>query len=154
MIDQAARRRLAEGIRHLANGRITNDEFEDQYGRAAAASSDPAVRALFWQGAWMLYSDFTTTRYAGSQRLPRDTRKHIVRWILFLQSSLPYEWPLPAWWQNLAWAPVHLLTLGFSARLRARQFRRSGEFSVWPFRRWTDYRAALRRPVYLRGPSP
>jgi hypothetical protein len=52
VIDQAARRRLAEGVRHLANGRITNDEFEDQYGRAAAASTDPGVRAVFWQGAW------------------------------------------------------------------------------------------------------
>ncbi|HEX3837719.1 MAG TPA: hypothetical protein VHW25_12210 [Steroidobacteraceae bacterium] len=154
MIDRVARRRLAQGIRHLANGRITNDEFEDQYGHAAATSTDPGVRGVFWQGAWLLYSDFTTTRYAGAHRLPRDTRRHIARWIVFLRSPLPYEWPLQSWWRNLLWLPAHLLTLGFSARLRARKWRRSGEYSVWPFRRWHDYRAALRLPSDLRGRQP
>ncbi len=117
----------------------------------AAASVDPGVRAVFWQGAWLLYSDFTTTRYRGSHRLPRDTRRHIARWLMFLRSSLPYEWPLASWRANLVWLPAHLLTLGLSARLRARKWRQSGDYCVWPFRRWSDYRAALRQPVYLRG---
>jgi len=151
VIDQSARQRLAEGIRHLASGRITNDEFEERYGRPAAACADPGVRAVFWQGAWLLYSDFTTTRYSGNQRLPRDARRHIARWVMFLRSSLPYEWPLASWWENLAWLPAHVVTLGFSARLRARSWRRGGDYSVWPFRRSSDYRAALRHPVYLRG---
>jgi len=149
MIDFAARRRLATGVRHLAIGRITNDEFEDLYAREAARSLDSAVRAVFWQGAWLLYSDFQQTRYAGRNRLPKDTRRHIARWILFLRTPLPYEWPLESWWQGLAWVPVHLVTLGFSARLRSKRWRASGEFAVWPFRRWTDYRAALRRSGFL-----
>jgi hypothetical protein len=151
MINQQDRERLAEGLRHLANGRITNDEFEDQYGRSAAGSRDGGVRAVFWQGAWLLYSDFEERRFAGPRRLPRDSRRHIARWIMFLRSSRPYEWPLQRWWAKLAWLPVDLATLGFSARIRARRWRASGEYSVWPFRRWADYRAALRIPPYLRG---
>ena len=58
MIDSEARRHLAIGVRHLAIGRITNDEFEGLYAHDAGRSRDPAVRAVFWQGAWLLYSDF------------------------------------------------------------------------------------------------
>jgi hypothetical protein len=153
MIDYEARRRLAIGVRQLAIGRITNDEFEGLYAHDAARSCDPAVRAVFWQGAWLLYSDFQQIRYTGRNRLPKDTRRHIARWILFLRSQLPYEWPLERWWQRLAWVPVHVVTLGLSARLRNKRWQASGEFAVWPFRRWTDYRAALRRLPYLANSS-
>ena len=115
MINQQDRERLAEGLRHLANGRITNDEFEDQYGRSAAGSRDGGVRAVFWQGAWLLYSDFEERRFAGPRRLPRDSRRHIVRWIMFLRSSRPYEWPLQRWWAKLAWLPVDTLRRWASA---------------------------------------
>jgi hypothetical protein len=153
MIESEARRRLAIGVRHLAIGRITNGEFEGQYARDAARSRDSAVRAVFWQGAWLLYSDFQQIRYAGRNRLPKDTRRHIARWILFLRTQLPYVWPLEGWWQRLAWVPIHLVTLGFSARLRNKRWQASGEFAVWPFRRLTDYRAALRRSPYLANTS-
>ncbi|HEV2704150.1 MAG TPA: hypothetical protein VGV09_21175 [Steroidobacteraceae bacterium] len=149
-VDPAARRSLAEGLRHLATGWITNDEFEDRYARAAAGSRDKGVRAVFWQGAWLLYSDFGTERFTDQDRLPRASRRHIARWILFLKSTLPYEWPLDPWWVKLAWVPVHLVTLGTSARLRAGKWRRRGEYPVWPFYRWQDYRVAIRHPVYLR----
>jgi len=151
MIDRQARSQLVEGLRHLGNGRITSGEFEGRYGQAAIRCVDPGVRAVFWRGAWMLYSDFAETRFAGPRRLPRETRRHIARWIMFLKADRPYEWPLPNWWTSLAWLPVHLGTLGFSARFRARRWRASGEFAVWPFLKWSDYRAALRTPVYLRG---
>ncbi len=74
VIDQAARRRLAEGVRHLANGRITNDEFEDQYGCAIARSNDPDVRAVFWQGAWGDVSKLTLfdTRFPPRQKPTTD----------------------------------------------------------------------------------
>lgn len=150
MINRKDRDHLAEGLRHLANGRITNDEFEDEYG-ASATSPDDGVRAVFWQGAWMLYSDFQPMRFTGRRRLPRETRRHIARWIMFLNTTRPYEWPLLRWWTNLAWLPVHVATLGFSARFQARRWRASGEFAVWPFRRWADCRADLRTPRYLYG---
>jgi hypothetical protein len=83
VIDQAARRRLAEGVRHLANGRITNDEFEDhQYGRAAAASTDPGVRAVFWQGALVVGTQsahvtvLAAARHALLKRVGWDVEQH------------------------------------------------------------------------------
>jgi hypothetical protein len=87
----------------------------------------------------------------GAYRLDRKTRRDVARCILFLRSMRPYEWPAPSRWYDLVWLPVHLATLGLSSRLQRNRWRSSGEFSVWPFRRWTDYRAALRLPVYLQG---
>jgi len=46
--------------------------------------------------------------------------------------------------------PLHIVTLGMTARIQNRRWRASGEYSVWPFRRRRDYRAALREPVYLK----
>src|SRR6266516_3898150 len=59
MIDRNARNRLAEGIRHLAAGTITNDGFEE---RALSSSTDPAVHAVFFGGPWFLYHDLMRYR--------------------------------------------------------------------------------------------
>lgn len=153
VIDLSSRRHLAEGLRHLAAGRITNQDFERRYARSAMRSKDPGVRHIY-ETAWHLYSDFETYRLIGDHRLDRKTRREVARCILFLRSMRPYEWPAPSRWNELAWLPVHLVTLGLSSRLQRNRWCKSGEFSVWPFRRWTDYRAALRVPVYLRGQRP
>ena len=97
-----------------------------------------------------LYSDFETYRLTDAHRLDRKTRREVARCILFLRSMRPDEWPAPSCWYELAWLRVHLVTLGMSSRMQRNRWRRGGEFSVWPFRRWTDYRAALRLPVYLQ----
>lgn len=149
-IDPPSRRHLAEGLRHLAIGRITNEDFERRYARSALRSKDLGVRHIY-EAAWHLYNDLETYRLTGAHRLDRKTRRDVARCILFLRSMRPYEWPAPSRWYDLAWLPVHLATLGLSSRLQRNRWRRSGEFSVWPFRRWTDYRAALRLPVYLQG---
>jgi hypothetical protein len=151
VIDRAARQQLAEGLRHLVAGQITNDEFEDRFGRPVLRSKDAVVREIFWSGAWMLYSDLEQYRLRGSRALPRSTRREIARWILFLRSDLPYSWPLRSGTSAFAWVPIHLLTLGASAAIRRRRWRRSGESMVWPFRSWGDYRAALRTCGYLAG---
>ena len=55
MIDRDRRNRLAECIRHLAAGVLTNLEFED---RAESHSADSAIQAVFWGGPWLLYDDY------------------------------------------------------------------------------------------------
>jgi len=141
---------LAVGLRHLAIGRITNKDFERCYARSAMRSKDHGVRDIY-EAAWHLYSDLETCRLTGARRLDRKTRRDAARCILFLRSMRPYEWPVLSRWRALAWLPVHTVTLGLSSRVQRNRWRRGGEFSVWPFRRWTDYRAALRFPVYLQG---
>jgi hypothetical protein len=48
MMDPQDRRRLAEAMRHLADGLLTNDEFEE---RGLFRSEDDAVREIQW-AAW------------------------------------------------------------------------------------------------------
>ncbi len=52
MVDRASRHRLAELLRQLVAGRITNDEFED---RVPRDSPDPGIEAVLGDGAWFLY---------------------------------------------------------------------------------------------------
>ena len=56
VIDPSSRRHLAAGLRHLAAGRITNQDFERCYARSAMRSKDPGVRDVY-EAAWHLYSD-------------------------------------------------------------------------------------------------
>lgn len=168
-----ARRRAAELLRQFASGRLTNDEFED----ALPDFDDQAIRRMF-RFAWGLYDDLSIHRLRGKYRLSRLDRREVARWVLFLRSGLPYEWPKGArrlgrmqqeiiegrdirWWQ-----PDHTVLEGlpFFGR-RARALREPDEQSfeerlkrriiiddrIWPFRRMADYKAALRNPPYLAG---
>ena len=150
MIDRSARRAFAQALRYLAIGRITNREFERRV-KPILPSRDMAIRTLYWSGAWQLYSDFREMRLAGRHALPRAARRDIARWILFLRTPRPFEWPDDRPWVVLAWAPVHIMTFGASAKIRSLRYRRPGDFSVWPFLRRQDYQMALQRPVYLAG---
>ncbi len=149
MIDRAARDRFAEALRHLVSGQITNDEFED---RLLLRSNDPAVKAVFWNAAWLLYDDLKEYRLVGRYRLPRETRRATARWILFLKSDLPYEWTRGLWLFRFPGYVVNLVTLGIAGAIAARRVKRSGDFEVWPFKRRADYEAALRLPTCLAGP--
>jgi hypothetical protein len=151
MIDRAGRDRLAECIHQLAAGVVTNHEFED---KGEFKSSDDAIRAVFWGGPWLLYDDFRNYRLRGKYRLTPAVRKEVARWVLFLKSDLPYEWPMsqPGILSVLR-AVANLMTLGLIARRAQRKFERFGDITVWPFLRRADYEAALRRPPYLNGPS-
>ena len=70
---------------------------------------------------------------------------------MFLKSQRQYEWPIIPRWRKLIDVSLALLSFGMTARFRRIRWARSGEVSVWPFSRWSDYRAALRSPVYLAG---
>lgn len=152
MIDRIARDRLAEAVRHLAAGTMTNVEFEE---RALSASADPAVHAVFLGGPWFLYHDLMSYRLKGAYRLSPAVRREAARWVLFLKSDLAYEWPVSRRGLvcSLAWVVLNLLTAGFLARSAQRRFAQSGDVAVWPFVRRSDYEAALTGPPYLAKPS-
>src|SRR5690242_5306894 len=89
MIDAPSRRNLAEALRHLASGQISNDEYEE---RTAFQSSDRAVPEI-WSAAWTLYSDLRTHRSTGKDALTGESKEAVARCILFLHSDLSWEWP-------------------------------------------------------------
>lgn len=150
MVDRDARDKMVLLLRRLVTGRITNDELEDQQ---PSSRTDPAVSAIFYRGAWGLYSDLHEHRLAGRHRLPRETRREVARFILFLKSDYEYEWAFPRLWQDLLWSAAGLLTLGLAGRLYWRRMGRQGPVRVWPFLRQEDFERAVRSPCYLAGPS-
>jgi len=145
MIDYPSRTRFSELIRGLVAGRLTNDEFED----AIPQSLDVAIHEVYFTGLWGIYSDLHEHRLTGKDAVPRESKPHIARCILFLKSGLPYEWPrlgrLPFFLLLIA----ALLTLGIANLIYRNWFSRQGDIAVWPFIRQSDYNAALTDPPYL-----
>ena len=148
MIDRDARNRLAEGIRHLAMGLITNFELEEE---AWSDSADPAVHAVFLGGPWYLCHDLVRYRLSGKNKLCPAVRRDAARWVLFLKTDLPYEWPVErrGFVGACGLVSLSLLSLGFLARKAQRQFAGRGDMTVWPFIRRSDFEATLTRPSYL-----
>jgi hypothetical protein len=144
-IDITSRRAAASLLRQFASGRLTNDEFEDRW----PDSPDPALCAVR-EAAWFLYSDLRAYRLDGANRLPFAVRRQVARWVLFLHSDLPYEWPVATRTEKLVRSIAGLLTMSVATRLwkTARQVAEDAE--VWPFFRRVDYRRALRVPRLLR----
>lgn len=143
MIGRDARDILAENIRHLVSGVISNDEFED---RVPWKSIDPAVREITLGGPWHLYSDIHAYRLKDEYRVSDAQQTEAARWILFLKSELPYEWPQANRFVDLLWGPLIVLTLGYISRLRRHTFAKHGDISVWPFLRVADFERATASP--------
>ena len=150
MVDRASRRQLAELLRHFVVGHITNDEFET---RSPRRSDDPAVRQVLNEGAWFLYDDLNEHRLTGRYKLSPREQENVARWVLFLERDLEYEWPVLPFGVRLALMPVNLVTFGLTGRLVRRYASRGGCAEIWPFRRRSDYEAALKEPLYLKGPD-
>lgn len=123
MIDRKARDKYAQAIRALVAGMITNDEFEDER-LPALDTADPAISAI---------------------------KSHVARWVLFLKTDVPYEWPELSGKRFFALALANVLTFGYANRFYEDWFKQQGEADVWPFVRYADYAAALECPVYLAG---
>ena len=151
-IDRAGRDRLAECIHQLAAGMVSNREFER---KAEFASADDAIRGVFFGGPWVLYDDLRIYRLRGRDRLDPRVRRDAARWVLFLKTDLPYEWPATPFGLlgGIVYVLANVLTLGRVGRRARRQFARHGDIAVWPFVRRADYEAALSRPPYLNGPT-
>jgi hypothetical protein len=152
MVDRNARDALAESLRHLASGSITNDEFERQVPRH---SVDPAVSSIV-DASWFLYSDLSTYRLRGHNRLPSASRRRVARAILFLKSELPYEWsyPNPTVLVRVLYLLANIGTLGAIAALQARRWRAQPNSEIWPFFNSSDYHRSLELPPFLRGERP
>lgn len=147
MIDREARNKLAEAMRALASGLISNDEFEDR--RLPRSKHDHAISEVFSKGAWMLYSDLEEYRMTGKHRLDEKTKSVVARWILFLKTDFPYEWPVSNFKYGLLRIMANIMTLGVANRIFARQYQARGDIEVWPFLRRADYELSLQNPVYL-----
>ena len=156
MISRTDRDHLALLLRRLASGRIYNDDYD---GDQPCASTDLAVTEIGWEG-WGLYSDDRRYRLRGPDSLPRESREHVARAVLFLQSDLEYEWPP---FPRPGGVVLHVrllrevLTLGlvgWAAPRTEREWRAAVDLSVWPFRRRADLDACNASPRLFKGVAP
>ena len=143
MIDRSARENLAERLRKLASGSITNFKFDAR----ARNSRDRAVREVEWLLAWPRYDDTYEHTLTGEHALTLGVRRDFARAVLFLKTDCEYrwrrEWALARVWRHLK----QLVPNRRSPRAQPEQ----GDLRVWPFWSFTEYRRALRQPPYLRG---
>ena len=145
MVDDIARRRLAELARHLTAGRITNDDFEDK----RPSSSERALHDIYFYGLWPLYDDFITHRLTGPWALSPDGRAWVARIILFLRSGQPYRYPRLTGLRAMPVLLLSLITFGWFGRFWVSHKWSLGDQSLWPFFSREDYERALAHPVYL-----
>lgn len=148
MIDREGRNRLGVALRRLASGRLTNTGFD---AIRVDHSPDEALVAIGDAG-WLLYGDFGVYRLTGRRSLTAEVRAAVARWVVFLDTDLPYEWRRfrPTIWE----LALDCLTLGVSHRRKLRSWRGSGPFHLWPFFRERDYTAASASPRRFAGDPP
>ncbi len=89
MVNRQVRSQLALGLRRLASGRITNDEYEDLCCDADARTNDPALSELFTYG-WLHYDDLRRHKLRGRDALSREQRAAMARVVLFLTTDQEY----------------------------------------------------------------
>ena len=151
-VDRTARQRAATLFRAVILGRVRVEDFENE----EPVSADPVIPAI-WETAWLFYDDFRTERLTGQWRISLDQRRVFARWIMFLDSDLPYTWPDVNWPGHdpntrIEPSPVRRFFFRSPDRLspsEARAFLDAGHYRVWPFRTTADYKQALRHPRRL-----
>jgi len=141
MIDRNSRNRLAELLRSLASGQITNDEFEDSIPR----SDDKAIMEVFDNGGWALYSDMKEYKLKGKDALEKVVKKEVSRWVLFLKSNYEYSWPDVALSQRI----LHSFTLGLFGTSYTKVWSAVGDIDAWPFLKNEDFTKAKEEHGYL-----
>ena len=141
MIDRSARNRLAELIRSLVSGSITNDEFEDRL----PESNDKAVSEIFHHGAWFLYSDMKEYKLKGKDVLSQEDKSIVARWILFLKSEYEYEWPSASFEE----AFLKSITLGVFGKNTLDKWQEHGDVLSWPFKNNCQFTNAKFAKGYL-----
>ena len=125
MIDRESRNELAELIRSLATGQISNDQFEN----AIPDSKDRAVDQVYSNGAWLLYSDFQEHKLKGKYALTKEDKHLVSRWVLFLKSNNEYVWPSITLLESL----LCLVTLGIWRKRLQSKWQKIGDINFWPF---------------------
>ncbi|KGM38614.1 hypothetical protein JY96_21650 [Aquabacterium sp. NJ1] len=149
VIDRRARNSTAELLRQFASGRITNFELENRW----PSSKDPAIHGLN-STIWCFYDDFKEHSLQGPFALAPAMRHIIARWIVFLHTNEPYQWP------NIAYPGVRPLRRSWVTRRlgllnlvtrKEQRFIKAGLFEVWPFINAQSFENARRRPKLLAG---
>jgi len=141
MIDRKARNELAELLRGLASGLISNDEFED----SIPDSEDDAIYEVFYKGGWLLYSDLKEYKLKGRDALENVVRKEVVRWVLFLKSDFEYSWPKVSFMQRI----MHAWTLGVFGTSYSKAWTSAGDIEMWPFLNQEQFNKAKEQSGYL-----
>lgn len=140
MIDIKARIELTELIRQLVAGFITADEFDD----AIPISDDEAVSEIYFSGPWHFYSDWTD-RLVGKNKVSKDNKKIVARWLLFLKNNQEYNYPK----QRPIDAILGILTLGLWMKKVDRRFEQAGDTNYWPFISQERFEEAKNEKGYL-----
>jgi len=89
MIDRESRNQMALALRRLGSGRITVYEFDD-ISTKLKVSDDPILRAVHREAYWA-FVNAGPSRYVGSNRLSRESRRSIARTVLFLISDHEFD---------------------------------------------------------------
>jgi hypothetical protein len=151
VVDRKARDCAAELLRQFASGRITNFALENRWPN----SKDPAVRALE-STIWCFYDDFSEHTLQGPFALAPQMKRVVARWIVFLHTSEPYQWPSIAYpgvrplrrnWLTQRLGLVNLFTR------KEQRFLKAGSFELWPFISAQSFERARSRPKLLSGPQ-
>jgi len=149
VIDRKARDSAAELLRQFASGRITNFELEDRWPN----SKDPAIDGLE-STIWCFYDDFKEHTLQGPFALAPGMKRVVARWIVFLHTSEPYQWPninypgvRPL---HRSWITRRLGLLNLITR-KEHSFIKSGSFEVWPFISAQSFENARKRPKLMSG---
>ncbi len=140
-----ARRQYAELVRQFLAGRMTNHQYEDRCDDLLD-DGDDAVSQVYCE-LWKSYCDFREHYLGRKHGMTREGRRMAARWIMFLRSGRPYEYPIYGCLPSL----VKLLTLGIVRKPDPLSF---GDSDVWPYFRHADFDSDLTRPTYLNGVSP
>ena len=146
VIDRNARDVAGLALRRLAAGRIFTADYEETW--ASVKTSDEGVRAALDAG-WGLYSDYRNYRLRNGDELSPQNLAAVGRCVLFLKTDLEYEWPPRR--PSLLYLLLALVTLGIAHRRSRERWERSGDYHVWPFLQYADYKRALGKPPFLIG---
>ncbi len=176
MVDLEKRNRLAELLRHLSTGQISNDEFEDKltdeitngylpenfYRAKGINEMDPVLRPVI-ETAWGLYDDTRNHGLNGSDELSDYAKKEIARYILFLKSNQEYTWdyidlmnPIMRFsfkdmLKSIATFGKHYSSLKLSRDEEFARIKETGDFEFWPFKTKEDFENELNNQPYLTG---
>ncbi|WP_404355345.1 hypothetical protein [Methylotuvimicrobium sp. KM1] len=142
-IDRKARDKLAELVRWLISGQISNFKFEKE----TPNTDDPGVLAII-HSLWCFYDDFKEHKLSGDKTLPETTKNELKRWIVFLYSDEKYLWP------EISYPGVRPIEQNFVSKLfngseKEKKFMEAGDYSLWPFFDKEMYDRAMRNPKLL-----
>ncbi|HYD39448.1 MAG TPA: hypothetical protein VEB43_01350 [Anaeromyxobacter sp.] len=129
-VDSSARHVAAKVLRDFLAGRISNMELDKGF---PERSRDPAIHAVYRQ-TFGFQDDIREFHATGPLAVGGPTREVLDRCVSFLETGLPYEWPMPL--ADLVRRAHALLT---------RTPRPKGDRSVWPFFRRADLASAQQR---------